>query len=108
MKPQVVQDGPAEVADARGERVHPKAKPLVSIDSAIFKDVQVALTARLGRADLSVQELLALKSGSVVKLDLKINEPIELRLQDSLVARGEIVAVGDHFGVRIIEVGAIT
>ena len=77
---------------------------LISLNAALFKDVKVELRARLGKTEMSVEELLALKAGSIVKLDLKMNEPIELRLNDALVARGEIVAVDDNFGVRIIEI----
>jgi len=98
----------AALAEAKSDRIQRKPGPVVSIDAEMFKDVQVGLSARLGQADLSVEELLALKAGSVVKLDLKINDLVELRLQDSLVARGEIVAVGDHFGIRIVEVGRIS
>jgi flagellar motor switch protein FliN/FliY len=83
------------------------AAPLLTLQSPILKDVPVRLQARLGQAELSLQDLLALKASSVVKLDLQLNEPIELRLGDSLVARGEIVAVDNHFGVRILEVLAL-
>ena len=84
-----------------------KARPLVPIDSAIFKDVNVAVQAKLGLATLSVEDLLALKTGSVVKLDVRLNDLIELRLNQSLVARGEIVAVDDHFGIRIVEIAEV-
>lgn len=78
--------------------------PLLSIDSALFNDVRVALRVRLGDVTLSVKELLALKSGSTLKLDLKMSDLVELRLNDALIARGEIVAVDDNFGVRIVEI----
>jgi flagellar motor switch protein FliN/FliY len=80
---------------------------LVSLDSTIFKDVQVELRARLGGVSLSIEELLTLKAGSVVRLDSKLDELIELRLNDSIVARGEIVAVGDNFGIRIAEIDRV-
>jgi flagellar motor switch protein FliN/FliY len=86
------------------DRVSRAGPSLVSLDAAIFKDVQVELRARLGLATLSVDALLALKSGSVVQLDTKLNDLVELRLNDSIVALGEIVAVGDHFGLRIVNV----
>ncbi|KSB91872.1 hypothetical protein AS593_07555 [Caulobacter vibrioides] len=70
----------------------------------MFNDVPVTLQAQLGQATLSIQDMLALRAGSVVKLDLKLNDRIELHLNSSLVARGEIVAVGDNFGVRITEI----
>jgi flagellar motor switch protein FliN/FliY len=76
----------------------------VTLDSSLFKDVRVELRARLGTATLSVEELLALREGSVVKLEAGLNDLVELRLNDQVVALGEIVAVGDRFGVRIVEV----
>jgi flagellar motor switch protein FliN len=85
-----------------------KGRPLLFIDSTIFKDVRVALQAKLGQATLTVADLLALRSGSILKLDAKISELVELRLNDSIVARGEIVAVDDNFGVRIVEVAEIS
>ena len=80
--------------------------PLMSLDSEVFKSVEVALQAKLGPARLTVSELLALRAGSVVTLDAKMSDLIDLRLNDSTIARGEIVAVGDHFGIRIIEIAA--
>jgi flagellar motor switch protein FliN/FliY len=77
---------------------------LVSMEAAIYKDVRVCLQAMLGRTEVSVEELLGLKAGSVLKLDHRLNELVELRLNDSLVALGEIVAVDDNFGVRIVEI----
>jgi len=80
------------------------AQPLLSIDSAIFRDIKVTLRVKLGEVTLPVDELLALKSGSTLKLDRLMSELVELHLNDALVARGEIVAVDDNFGVRIIEI----
>jgi flagellar motor switch protein FliN/FliY len=86
----------------------PKGAPLVALDAAIFKDVNVALKVRLGEFTITIEDLLALKAGSVVTLDAKLNDLVELRLNDSVVARGEIVAVGDNFGVRIVDVATAT
>ena len=89
---------------ANGAAVAGHGGSLVHLDSSIFKDVHVDLKAKLGEAKLSVEELLALKPGSVVKLESQLSDLVELRLNASVVARGEIVAVGDHFGLRIVEV----
>lgn len=91
-----------------GNSVANKDGPLVGLDSPIFKDVSVELQAKLGSVTMSIGELLALKSGAVLKLDLKLNDTIELRLNQSLVAKGEIVAVDDNFGVRIVEVANVS
>jgi len=95
--------------DAKGaSEPGPAGPPLVSMDSAIFKDVQVSLQAILGETTLTIAELLALTAGSVVKLEPKINDLVEVRLNQSLVARGEIVAVDDNFGVRIVEIAPLS
>ena len=91
-----------EAASARSE-----ARPVISADSPIFKDARVVLNAALGQAELSVQEILALKAGSVVELDTQLNGMVELWLNGAQIARGEIVAVEGHFGVRIIEIAQI-
>lgn len=81
--------------------------PLVSLSSPIFKEVNVSLQALLGEMSMSVGDLLGLKAGAVVELQAGLNDLIELRLNQSIVARGEIVAVGDKFGVRIVEVAEL-
>ncbi len=53
---------------------------------------------------MTVEQLMALKQGSVVTLEASLADRVELFLNDALVARGEIVAVGDKFGVRIVEI----
>jgi flagellar motor switch protein FliN/FliY len=82
-------------------------RPIISADSPIFKDARVVLNAALGQAELSVQEILALKAGSVVELDTQLNGMVELWLNGAQVARGEIVAVEGHFGVRIVEIAQL-
>lgn len=77
---------------------------LVSLDAALFSGVTVKLDARLGCVSMSVQQLLALKAGEVVTLDSQLNDLVELHLNGALVGRGEIVAVDDFFGVRIVDI----
>jgi flagellar motor switch protein FliN/FliY len=82
----------------------PSGPALVSLDSALFQDVQVSLEAKLGEVTMTIAELLALKAGSVLQLERGLNDLVEIRLNQSVVARGEIVAVDDNFGVRIVEI----
>jgi len=88
--------------DARAQ----SGAPLVSLDAALFQDVKVKLRVRLGEVEMSVEELLGLRSGGVLKLDRLMSEPVDLYVNQALVARGEIVAVDDHYGVRIVEIAA--
>ena len=78
-----------------------KVKPMIGLDADILGDVEVKLTATLGEGSLKVSELLELGEGSVVNLNTHLNGQVDLVLNEKLIAKGEIVAVGDHFGVRI-------
>ena len=67
-------------------------------------DVSVAITARIGCVRKTISEILELGPGSVLDLERGANEPVDLVIGDKLIARGEIVVVGDRYGVRITEV----
>jgi flagellar motor switch protein FliN/FliY len=70
----------------------------------IIKDVRVTLEACVGEADLTVSELYALKTNSIVKLERDAQAPVDLRLDGRIVARGQLVVSGDNFGVCITEI----
>ncbi len=65
--------------------------------------VTLELRAELGRCRLSIRDLLALGPGAVLELDRGADEPVDLLANGRLVARGEIVAVEDRFGVKLTE-----
>ena len=62
------------------------------------------LSVELGRTRMSIQELLSLGPGSVVELDKVAGEPLDILVNDRLVARGEAVVVNDKFGIRITDI----
>jgi len=74
------------------------------IDPKLIETVGVSLEAFLGEARMTVGELTALKPDSVVSLDASLGQAVELRLNGVPVARGELVAAGDSFGVRLTEI----
>jgi flagellar motor switch protein FliN/FliY len=65
--------------------------------------VPLQLTVELGACRLSVAEILKLGTGSIVELDRAADAPVELLVNDCPIARGEIVAVQENFGLRITE-----
>jgi flagellar motor switch protein FliN/FliY len=65
--------------------------------------VSLDLSAELGRCAMRANEVLALGTGSIVALDRAAIDPVDLFVNGKLVARGEIVAVDERFGVRITE-----
>ena len=73
----------------------------------ILLDVPVGLTVELGGCKLPMRDVLNLNIGSVVQLDKVADAPVELHVNQKLVARGEVVVVENRFGIKITElVGA--
>ena len=70
----------------------------------ILSDVEMTVTAELGRAFMTVRELLSLTPGSIVELDRVAGTPIDVLVNGTVVARGEVVVVDEEFGVRITEI----
>ncbi len=73
----------------------------------LLMHVPLDLTVELGRAKLSVAEILKLGTGSIIELDRAAGAPVELLVNDRPIARGEIVAVDESFGLRITELLAV-
>ena len=71
---------------------------------SVIGDIELDVTLELGRAELMIEELLALREGSVVTLNKEAGEPIDILANGKLVARGEVIVVDDKFCVRICEV----
>ena len=67
-------------------------------------DVPVKLTVELGNCEMTMKDLLQLGIGAVVQLDKLANDPIDIFVNQKLVARGEIVVVEDNLGIKITEV----
>jgi flagellar motor switch protein FliN/FliY len=68
-------------------------------------DLPLELSVELGRARMSLQELLKLDKGSVIRLGRTEGEPLEIQVNGRTVARGEVVVVNDRLGVRVTEIG---
>lgn len=66
--------------------------------------VQVSLSAQIGTVDMSVEKLFGLQAGEEVVLNELLEAPVTLMLNGRAVARAELVAIDDHFGVRILDI----
>lgn len=73
-------------------------------DLATVFDVPVNISAVLGKSHMSVAQLLKLNKGSVLELDRKVGEAIDIFVNNRLVARGEVVVVDDRLGVTMTEI----
>ena len=68
-----------------------------------LKDVDVRLTVELGRTEMKLKDVLSLTEESVVLLDRLTDELLDVMVNGKLIARGEVVAQGERFGLRIVE-----
>lgn len=74
------------------------------IDLDLLMDVQVTLSVEIGRSRLPIKDLLALNQGSIVSLDRNVGEPLDLMVNGTLIARGEVVESDGQFGLRLLDV----
>ncbi|WP_374408695.1 flagellar motor switch protein FliN [Pelagerythrobacter sp.] len=69
----------------------------------LIQDIDVRLTVELGRTQMNLREVLDLAEESVVMLDRLTDEPLDVLVNGKLIAKGEVVAEGNRFGLRILE-----
>jgi flagellar motor switch protein FliN len=86
------------------EEVAPIAGHTNSNNLDLILDIPLRVTVELGRSRMVVSELLNLGQGSVIELNKLAGEPMEILVNDKLVARGEAVVVNEKFGVRLTDI----
>ncbi|MBS3936031.1 MAG: flagellar motor switch protein FliN, partial [Sulfuritalea sp.] len=90
----------AKVFDQLSGGANPKANQGLDL----ILDIPVHLTVELGRTKISIRNLLQLAHGSVVELDGLAGEPMDVLVNGTLIAQGEVVVVNDKFGIRLTDV----
>lgn len=78
------------------------ALPVDNVD--LLDDLPLTLSIELGRARATVEQALAFGEQSLIELDKAVGEPVDLLLNGKVFAKGEVVTVSEHFGVRITEI----
>ena len=78
-------------------------QPILSGSLEAIQRVKIKLSVRVGEVGLSVGEMLDMKEEQVIRLDTLADAPVDIMLEGHVVARGQLVAVDDNFGVRITE-----
>jgi flagellar motor switch protein FliN/FliY len=71
---------------------------------SLLMDLTLPISIELGRTSMAVQEILRLGRGSIIQLDRLAGEPIDIFIGDRRFAEGEVVVLGEHFGVRITRI----
>jgi flagellar motor switch protein FliN len=73
-------------------------------DMNLVMDIPVVITVELGRAKLPIKQILQLAQGSVIELDALAGEPMDVYVNGCLIAQGEVVVMGEKFGIRLTDI----
>ena len=88
----------------------PAAEPAVSSSPAsaenlrVLENIDVMLSVEVGNTELKIRDLLRLNEGSVIELDRLAGDPLDIMVNGTMIAKGEVVMVGERFGVRFTEI----
>lgn len=78
------------------------ADPVVQLD--LIQNVTVSISVEVGRSSLRIRDLIKLGQGSVVELDRVAGEPLDVCVNNTVIARGEVVLVNERYGIRLTQV----
>ncbi|MGB1862940.1 MAG: flagellar motor switch protein FliN [Candidatus Puniceispirillum sp.] len=72
----------------------------------VLENIDVSLTVEVGGAEIKIRDLLRLNEGSVIELDRLAGDPLDILANGTMIAKGEVVMVGERFGIRFSEIVA--
>ena len=81
-----------------------ETSPNHHINPDVLQNISVAIKVEVGRTKMKIRDLLRLTQGSVVELERIAGEPLDLLVNDTVVAQGEVVLVNDRYGIRLTRV----
>ena len=90
--------------DTNEEEGGGKADEVKEANLDLILDIPLSVTVELGRSKMLINDLLQLGQGSVIELTKLVGDPLEVLVNDKLVARGEVVVVNEKFGVRLTDI----
>ena len=97
-------DSETEAAQAPVAQLADDSTPKSDIDLDMVLDIPVTISMEIGRTKINIRNLLQLSQGSVVELDRLAGEPMDVLVNETLIAHGEVVVVNDKFGIRLTDV----
>jgi flagellar motor switch protein FliN/FliY len=95
---------PTEVSPVSFEEAQKSEVPKHSLDLNFILDIPLSLTVELGYSRMLISELLQLGQGSVIELSKLAGEPMDVFINQRLIARGEVVVINEKFGVRLTDI----
>jgi flagellar motor switch protein FliN/FliY len=93
-----------DAGNLQSEREKSSGPSSEELNLDVILDVPVTLSMEFGRTQISIRNLLKLNQGSIVELDRLAGEPLDILVNGTLVAHGEVVVVNDKFGIRLTDI----
>lgn len=81
---------------------HPRSRESEKLRA--LENIEVEMSVEVGRTEISISDLLRLNEGSVVELDRLAGEPLDILVNGTMIAKGEVVMVGERFGIRFSDI----
>ncbi|MEY3465880.1 MAG: flagellar motor switch protein FliN [Gammaproteobacteria bacterium] len=92
------------MSDLMGSIAKANADGESSVQLDLIQNVAVSISVEVGRSSLRIRDLLRLGQGSVVELDRVAGEPLDVCVNNTVIARGEVVLVNERYGIRLTQV----
>jgi len=77
-----------------------------NINQEVIRSIPITMSVEVGSTTLKLRDLLRLSQGSVLELDRGVGEPMDVKINDTVIAKGEVVSVGDKLGISVVEIVA--
>ena len=90
--------------EARAPQPEGKSERASIENLRVLENIVVQMTVEVGRTEITIRDLVRLSEGSVVELDRLAGDPLDILINGTMIARGEVVMVGERFGVRFSEI----
>ena len=84
----------------------PEAEEEGNIDQEVIRAIPISMTVEVGSTSLKLRDLLRLSQGSVLELDRSVGELMDVKINNTVIAKGEVVTVGDKLGISVVEIVA--
>ncbi len=98
-------DAAAELArTVELDELQDEGQPIADPKLDVILDIPVTLSMEVGETDIAIRNLLQLNQGSVIELDRMAGEPLDVKVNGTLIAHGEVVVVNERYGIRLTDV----
>ena len=98
----VAEETAPEVAEETGQEAKTERAGVENL--RVLENIDVGLTVEVGSTEIKIRDLLRLSEGSVIELDRLAGDPLDILVNGTMIAKGEVVMVGERFGIRFSEI----